>query len=218
MNLAAAQALNPSAEFGQASLAVKPGVPNSIFFGAFNRGVFRSVDGGQSWTAPNLDLDGFSPQAFAFDPHDPNTMYVNVYKVSATPAAGIYRNDANRLYFFIRSRTGEVATFHVGRGGGQNTAVTGINASGTIVGNADTNSDKQVAFLRRPNGGVGHRRGRIIAQAFDGCAHAATQTPHRGEASREVFLIGESAPPGSGSARIMAGHERPGARGNYFAP
>lgn len=92
LKLAAAQALNPGAEFGQASLAVKPGAPNSIFFGAFNRGVFRSVDGGQSWTAPNMDLDGFSPQVFAFDPHDPNTMYVNVYNVSTTPAAGIYRS------------------------------------------------------------------------------------------------------------------------------
>ena len=92
LNLAAAQALHPISEFGQASLAVKPGSPNSIFFGVFNRGVFRSVDGGQSWTAPNTDLDGFSPQTFAFDPLDANTMYVNVYKVSTTPTAGIYRS------------------------------------------------------------------------------------------------------------------------------
>jgi uncharacterized repeat protein (TIGR01451 family) len=92
LNLAAAQALNPGSEFGQASLAVKPGAPDSVFFGVFNRGVFRSSDGGQSWTAPNTDLDGFSPQVFAFDPQDPDTMYVNVYKVSTTPAAGIYRS------------------------------------------------------------------------------------------------------------------------------
>jgi len=92
LNLAAVQALNPGSELGQASLAVKPGAPNSIFFGVFNRGVFRSIDGGQSWSAPNTDLDGFSPQVFAFDPQDPNTMYVSVYKVSATPAAGIYRS------------------------------------------------------------------------------------------------------------------------------
>lgn len=92
LNLAAAQALNPASELGQASLAVKPGLPDSIFFGVFNRGVFRSSDGGQSWTAPNMDLDGFSPQVFAFDPQDSNTMYVNVYKVSTTPAAGIYRS------------------------------------------------------------------------------------------------------------------------------
>ncbi|WP_116812148.1 CARDB domain-containing protein [Steroidobacter cummioxidans] len=92
LNLAAAQALSPSSEFGQASLAVTPGVPDSIFFGAFNRGVFRSVDGGQSWSAPNMDLNGFSPQVFAFDPQDANTMYVNVYTVSSTPAAGVYRS------------------------------------------------------------------------------------------------------------------------------
>jgi len=92
LNLTAAQALNPSSEFGEAHLAVKPGVPDSIFFGAFNRGVFRSTDGGQSWSAPNMDLDGFSPQAFAFDPADANTMFVNVYEVSSTPAAGIYRS------------------------------------------------------------------------------------------------------------------------------
>ena len=92
LNLGAAQVLNPGSEFGQASLAVEPGSPDSIFFGVFNRGVFRSVDGGQSWTAPNMDLDGFSPQVFAFDPQDAKTMYVNVYKVSTTPAAGIYRS------------------------------------------------------------------------------------------------------------------------------
>lgn len=92
LNLAAAQALSPGTEFGQASLAVKPGSPDSIFFGVFNRGVFRSVDGGQSWTAPNTDLNGFSPQVFAFDPQDANTMYVNVQKVSTDPAAGIYRS------------------------------------------------------------------------------------------------------------------------------
>lgn len=92
LNLAAAQALSPGAEFGQASLAVKPGAPDSIFFGAFNQGVFRSVDGGQSWSAPNMDLNGFSPQVFAFDPQNANTMYVNVYTVSSTPAAGLYRS------------------------------------------------------------------------------------------------------------------------------
>ncbi|WP_157994437.1 CARDB domain-containing protein [Peristeroidobacter agariperforans] len=92
LNLAAAQALHPGFEFGQASLAVKPGSPSSIFFGVFNRGVFRSIDGGRSWLAPNADLNGFSPQVFAFDPQDANTMYVNVYKVSTTPSAGIYRS------------------------------------------------------------------------------------------------------------------------------
>lgn len=92
LNLAAVQALNPSAELGEASLAVKPGSPDSIFFGVFNRGVFRSADGGQSWTAPNTDLAGFATRVFAFDPRDANTMYVNVNTVSSTPTAGIYRS------------------------------------------------------------------------------------------------------------------------------
>ncbi|HEY5760043.1 MAG TPA: CARDB domain-containing protein [Steroidobacter sp.] len=92
LNLAAAQALNPSAVFGAASLAVKPGSPESIFFGAFNRGVFRSEDGGQSWTAPNTDLAGFASQVFGFDPRDANTLYVSVAGVSATPTAGLYRS------------------------------------------------------------------------------------------------------------------------------
>lgn len=92
LNLAAAQALNPGAVFGAASLAVKPGSPDSIFFGAFNRGVFRSEDGGQSWTAPNTDLAGFASQVFGFDPLDANTVYVSVSGVSATPTAGLYRS------------------------------------------------------------------------------------------------------------------------------
>ncbi|GFE81975.1 hypothetical protein GCM10011487_39750 [Steroidobacter agaridevorans] len=105
LNLAAAQALYPGAEFGQASLAVRPGSPDSIFFGAFGRGVFRSLDGGESWIAPNLDLNGFSPQAFAFDPQDANTMYVNVYEVTSTPAAGIYRSIDGGATWLPRSTT-----------------------------------------------------------------------------------------------------------------
>jgi uncharacterized repeat protein (TIGR01451 family) len=92
LNLAAAQALNPNAVFGEARLAVKPGSPDSIFFGVFNRGVFRSQDGGQSWTAPNTDLAGFASQVFGFDPRDANTLYVSVAGVSSTPTAGLYRS------------------------------------------------------------------------------------------------------------------------------
>jgi hypothetical protein len=92
LNLAAAQALNPSAVFGEACLAVKPGSPDSIFFGVFNRGVFRSEDGGGSWIAPNTDLAGFASQVFGFDPRDANTLYVSVAGVSATPTAGLYRS------------------------------------------------------------------------------------------------------------------------------
>lgn len=79
-------------EFGQARLALKPGAPDTIYFGSFAYGVYRTTDGGRSWTEPNSDLNGFAMQAFAFDPNDANIMYVNVSRATGTPAAGIYRS------------------------------------------------------------------------------------------------------------------------------
>lgn len=92
LNLPAAQFLQPSKPFGQATLAVKPGEPSTLFVGAFDAGLFRSNDGGDTWSGPAVGLTGFGLNAFAFDPADANVMYANVSQGSQTPTARLYRS------------------------------------------------------------------------------------------------------------------------------
>jgi uncharacterized repeat protein (TIGR01451 family) len=92
LNLNGAQALSPSVEFGQATLAVKPGAPLTLYIGAFNAGMFRTDDGGATWSGPGTGLNGLSPNAIAFDPVDSNIMYASVSQGSQTPAAALYRS------------------------------------------------------------------------------------------------------------------------------
>src|SRR5262249_12514237 len=78
-NLVAAQALEFAHPFGQATVAVKPGAPLTVYLGESNNaGVLRSDDGGTTWSGPATGLDGFYPNTFAFDPVDANKMYTTV--------------------------------------------------------------------------------------------------------------------------------------------
>lgn len=61
------------------SIAVHPNNPNVIYMGASGGGVWRTIDGGASWT-PLLDQEASiglgEPSAIAIDPNDPYTIYV----------------------------------------------------------------------------------------------------------------------------------------------
>lgn len=61
------------------SIAINPYNSNEIFLGASSGGVWRTNDGGNTWTPlidhePSLDIG--EPQAIAIDPNDTNTVYV----------------------------------------------------------------------------------------------------------------------------------------------
>jgi uncharacterized repeat protein (TIGR01451 family) len=90
LNLSRAQSLIPSKPLGQATLAVKPGAPLTVYVGAYDAGMFRSDDGGTTWSGPGTGLSGLSPNAIAFDPVDPNVMYASVSQASQTPTAALY--------------------------------------------------------------------------------------------------------------------------------
>jgi photosystem II stability/assembly factor-like uncharacterized protein len=68
------------------TLAVDPDDPDRLLAGAYHDpGLYRTVDGGQSWTADSLGLEGLSVFAVEVDPTDPQTAYVGVTN-------GLYRS------------------------------------------------------------------------------------------------------------------------------
>jgi uncharacterized repeat protein (TIGR01451 family) len=90
LNLDGAQA---GQEFGQATLAVKPGAPNSLYLAAVGRGVYRSNDGGNTWLAPGGELFGSRVGPLAFDVTDSDIVYASVNTfVGTPPVQGLYRS------------------------------------------------------------------------------------------------------------------------------
>jgi uncharacterized repeat protein (TIGR01451 family) len=77
---------------GPTKLAVKPGNPNTIFLGAYSYGVFRSTNGGTTWTAPGNDLINYTFNAIDFDPGNAEVMHAGVYRFGSPIVGGIYRS------------------------------------------------------------------------------------------------------------------------------
>lgn len=69
-------------------IAINPANPDHIFAGA-GEGLFVSHDAGLSWQ-PVAELSGHYVHAICFDPDNPATMYVYVYRAEGSP---IFRSD-----------------------------------------------------------------------------------------------------------------------------
>lgn len=86
-----AEGLTPT--IGQAVLAVRPGDPDSLVLGAIDKGVYRSEDGGASWSTTVGQLGGMTIESFGFDPVNPAIVYASVSSLtSGPPAASLYRS------------------------------------------------------------------------------------------------------------------------------
>jgi photosystem II stability/assembly factor-like uncharacterized protein len=57
------------------TLAVDPQNPRTVYAGTYGRGVFKTTDGGTSWSAVNSGLTTLSVNSLAIDPQNPNTIY-----------------------------------------------------------------------------------------------------------------------------------------------
>src|SRR2546426_3782826 len=57
------------------TLAIDPVTPSTLYAGAYSGGVFKSTDGGGSWTAVNIGLTDFYVRTLAIDPQTPATLY-----------------------------------------------------------------------------------------------------------------------------------------------
>lgn len=66
------------------ALAIDPQTPSTIYAGT-TAGVFRSIDGGESWTAVNSGLTTLAIATLAFDPQDPRTLF------AGTSGGGVFR-------------------------------------------------------------------------------------------------------------------------------
>jgi hypothetical protein len=61
------------------ALAVDPNTPTTLYAGTYGGGVFKSTDGGATWSAVNTGLSNKSVWALAIDPTAPNTLYAGTY-------------------------------------------------------------------------------------------------------------------------------------------
>ncbi|HEY5807520.1 MAG TPA: hypothetical protein VIT67_06110, partial [Povalibacter sp.] len=165
---------------GQASLAVKPGDSSAIFLGAFNRGVYRSADGGVSWSLPSSDLKNFSIDSLGFDPVNPSIMYASVSGVTNDlPPAGLYRSTNGGANWTPRSTNLPVIhAFHmaVDPADGSRIFLAGQQASwGGDVGGLYFSGDAGVTWNR-----VGFNQQNVWDVAIDPAnssrVYAATQT------------------------------------------
>jgi photosystem II stability/assembly factor-like uncharacterized protein len=70
------------------ALAVDPVTPSTVYAATDGGGVFKSADGGGSWTAINAGLSsGSTVMALAVDPVTPSTVY------AGTNGGGVLRSD-----------------------------------------------------------------------------------------------------------------------------
>ena len=68
-----------------AALAIDPVTPTTLYAGTCDRGLFKSTDGGASWTATGLT--NISVSALAIDPKMPTTLYAGAVTVDCATGA-----------------------------------------------------------------------------------------------------------------------------------
>src|SRR5438445_13664732 len=68
-----------------AALAIDPLTPTTLYAGTCDRGLFKSTDGGASWTATGLT--NISVSALAIDPKTPTTLYAGAVTVDCATGA-----------------------------------------------------------------------------------------------------------------------------------
>ena len=56
-------------------LAIDPATPTTLYAGTYGGGVFKSANGGASWSAVNSGLTSLAVLALAIDPATPTTLY-----------------------------------------------------------------------------------------------------------------------------------------------
>ncbi len=62
------------------TVAIAPSQPEIIYAGTWGSGIFKSTDGGLTWTWKSPGFAAPFINSMAVDPHDPQTVYVGTYK------------------------------------------------------------------------------------------------------------------------------------------
>jgi photosystem II stability/assembly factor-like uncharacterized protein len=97
-------------------LAVHPDYPNTIYAGSAAGGVFKSTDGGATWTAIFDDEGTQSIGALAIHPDNPNTIYVGTGEANTAgdsyEGSGIYKSTDGGVSW---THIGLSQSYHIGR-------------------------------------------------------------------------------------------------------
>ena len=72
------------------ALAIDPSTPATLYAGTGGGGVFKSLNGGNNWTAINSGLTALSIQALAVDPSTPATLYAGT--AYGTAGGGVFKS------------------------------------------------------------------------------------------------------------------------------
>ncbi len=78
------------------AIAVHPSDPNTVYLGAVAGGVWKSTNGGSSWTALNDFMENLAVCALVIDPNNPNIVYAGTgegfFNLDAIRGAGIFKS------------------------------------------------------------------------------------------------------------------------------
>ena len=77
--------IGPSDTADVYAIAVDPTAPGTLYAGTRNGGIYKTTDGGQSWTPKNEGIVGSIYSNFALDPTDPEKVYLG------TDGGGLFR-------------------------------------------------------------------------------------------------------------------------------
>jgi len=119
-----------------AAIAVHPTNPNTVYVGTAGGGVYRSLDGGATWTPLMDSALSLAVGAVAISPSQPSTIYVGTgeanFSLDSFFGVGVYRID--------NADTSPVLVGPLNKDGGANDVFTGSAISQIIVHPTDPNT------------------------------------------------------------------------------
>lgn len=92
------------------TLAIDPANPANLYAGTTAWGLFKSTDGGGTWTESNLGVKFFQVNDLAIDPFTPTTIYASILSVdTGYPNGALYKStDRGEHWFSVTEVMGSV--------------------------------------------------------------------------------------------------------------
>lgn len=99
------------------AIAVHPTDPNTVYIGAVAGGVWKSVNGGTSWTSLNDFMGNIAVCALVIDPNNPNIIYAGTgegfFNLDAIRGAGIFKSTDAGINWAQLSSTNNTNFYYV---------------------------------------------------------------------------------------------------------
>src|SRR5215467_465579 len=86
------------------ALVVDPSTPTTVYAATKDLGIFKSLDGGVTWTGVNSGISGTNIQTLAIDPVHPQTLYAATTPPDTKSPSIVYKTvDGARTWTMIDS-------------------------------------------------------------------------------------------------------------------